>query len=101
MNYVNYNTDRGLNRNIEVLDGGVLTISSEIVMANCKIKVRSGGTLIVDGGRLLHADLELEAASNLVVRKQRSNPHETRYELLCSNWSNCNFRKWRDYVISL
>ena len=70
MNYVNYNTDRGLNRNIEVLDGGVLTISSEIVMANCKIKVRSGGTLIVDGGRLLHADLELEAASNLVVRNK-------------------------------
>ena len=37
-------------------------------MANCKMTVKSGGTLIVDGGRLLHADIEMESSSTLKIK---------------------------------
>ena len=58
----------GLLRNISVNNGGVLTITGEVVMANCKMTVKSGGTLIIDGGRLLHADIELESSSTLKIK---------------------------------
>ena len=45
-----------------------MNITSEVVMANCKIFVMSGGTLIIDGGRLLHADIELEPSSSLIIK---------------------------------
>ena len=55
----------GLLRNISVNSGGVLTITGEVV--NCKMTVKSGGTLVIDGGRLLHADIELEPSSTLRI----------------------------------
>lgn len=68
LNTTNYNDDRGLSSNIVVSNGGVMNITSEVVMANCKIFVMSGGTLIIDGGRLLHADIELEPSSSLIIK---------------------------------
>lgn len=65
---VNYNINRGMNYDIVISDGGHLNITSEVVMANCKIYVESGGTLVVDGGRLLHANIELNPSSNLVIK---------------------------------
>ena len=67
-NTVNINYDVGLTRNIVISEGGVLIITSEIVMANNNIHVESGGTFIIDGGRLLHADLSLDASSILIIR---------------------------------
>ena len=45
----------------------VLSITGETVMANCKIIVKNGGTLIIDGGRLLHSDIEMESSSTLRI----------------------------------
>lgn len=63
-----YADNCGLLRDISVNNGGVLTITGEVVMANCKMTVKSGGTLIIDGGRLLHSDIELEPSSTLKIR---------------------------------
>lgn len=37
-------------------------------MANCNIHVENGGTLIVNGGRQLHADISMDASSRLIIR---------------------------------
>ena len=62
-----YDDNRGLIHNIYIENGGVLSITGETVMANCKIIVKNGGTLIIDGGRLLHSDIEMEPSSTLRV----------------------------------
>ena len=62
-----YDDNRGLIHNIYIENGGVLSITGETVMANCKIIVKNGGTLIVDGGRLLHSEIEMESSSTLRI----------------------------------
>ena len=64
-----YNTDTTLNKRIGIVRNGVLTITSTIDMSGGgRIRVCEGGTLIVDGGTLQNADLNLIPGSSLILR---------------------------------
>lgn len=52
-----------------IVNGGTLTITGTMTMTgDSKIRVCEGGTLIIDGGTLLDANIELIPGSNLIIR---------------------------------
>jgi hypothetical protein len=58
-----------LSHRIGIVDGGLLKITGATTQTgNSKIRVCEGGILIVDGGSLLNANLELVPGSQLIVR---------------------------------
>lgn len=58
-----------LTHRIGIVNGGTLRITGTRTLAgNAKIRVCEGGTLIVDGGSLLNANLELIPGSQVIVR---------------------------------
>jgi hypothetical protein len=60
--------DQELYSNIRITNSGQLTIQSDIeLMGNCRVIVESGGSLIIDGGTLSNADIQLKPGSTLRV----------------------------------
>lgn len=66
---VTYNSDITIARNLEIVNGGILTVTATSTMSgNGKIKVYNGGKLIVDGGSLQNADIEMLSGSQVIIK---------------------------------
>lgn len=66
---VTYETDSTTTKRIGIVENGILTISCTTTLAgDAKIRVCEGGTLIVDGGTLNNAKIELVPGGHLIVR---------------------------------
>lgn len=64
-----YSINTTISSNIYVLSGGTLTITATLTMTNnAKIVVADGGAVIVDGGIIKNAILQLSSGSSLTVR---------------------------------
>ena len=67
---VTYNSNISLSNRIGIVENGVLTISATTVMTDdAKIRVCENGTLIVDGGTIQNANIELIPGCHVIVRK--------------------------------
>ena len=66
---ISYAADSTITKRIGIVNGGTLTISANSTLSgNAKIRVCEGGTLIVDGGTISNASIELIPTSTLIVR---------------------------------
>lgn len=66
---VAYETDSTTTKRIGIVENGILTITCTTTLAgDAKIRVCEGGTLIVDGGTLNNAKIELVPGGHLIVR---------------------------------
>ena len=66
---VPYETDSTTTKRIGIVENGTLTITGTTTLAgDAKIRVCEGGTLIVDGGTLNNAKIELVPGGHLIVR---------------------------------
>jgi len=66
---VTWNMNKDIASNVSVESGATLTISAQInVVEFSKITVNSGGTLIVDGGKLLFTNIEVQNGGSLILR---------------------------------
>ena len=66
---VAYETDSTTTKRIGIVENGILTISGTTTLAgDAKIRVCEGGTLIVDGGTINNAKIELIPGGHLIVR---------------------------------
>lgn len=61
--------DNYIHTHLFLEDGGELTLSGIILMyKDAKIVVKSGGTLIVDSGKIIRANIIVESGGHLIVR---------------------------------
>ncbi len=59
-------TDQELFSNIRITSGGHLTVESEVELkGNSRVVVEMGGQLVIDGGTLSNADIELKVGASL------------------------------------
>lgn len=66
---VSYTGNSTVTKRVGIVNGGTLTITGFPTMSgNARIRVCEGGTLIVDGGSITNADIELVPGSTLVIR---------------------------------
>lgn len=66
---VTYNSNNSITQHLGVVNGGTITVKATTTMSgNGKIRVCEGGKLIVDGGTLQNADLELVPGCQVVVK---------------------------------
>lgn len=66
---VTYNSNNTITQHLGVVNGGTITVKATTTMSgNGKIRVCEGGKLIVDGGTLQNADLELVPGCQVVVK---------------------------------
>lgn len=66
---VTYNSNITIARNLEIVNGGILTVTATSTMSgNGKIKVNNGGKLIVDGGTLQNADIEMLSGCQVIIK---------------------------------
>ena len=64
-----YTSNNTTSYRLGIVSGGTLTITGTTTLSgNSKIRVCEGGTLIVDGGNLLNADIALVPGSQVIVR---------------------------------
>lgn len=62
-------TNSSISTDINILSGGTLTIkATTTLLYESKIIVYSNGVLIVDGGTIQYANIELQPGSQLIVR---------------------------------
>lgn len=66
---VTYNSNNTITQHLGVVSGGIITVKATSTMSgNGKIRVCEGGKLIVDGGTLQNADLELVPGSQVTIK---------------------------------
>lgn len=66
---ISYAADSTITQRIGIVNGGTLTISGNSTLSGyAKIRVCEGGVLIVDGGSISDADLDLVPTSTLILR---------------------------------
>lgn len=64
-----YQSNNWIMHHLGIVNGGVLTISGNSTMISTgKIRVCEGGVLIIDGGNLYDANIELIPGSTLIIR---------------------------------
>lgn len=65
---VTISTDQELYSNIRVTSSGQLTVQSEVkLMGNSRVIVEQGGQLVIDGGTLSNAEIELKVGASLQI----------------------------------
>ena len=66
---VTYNSNNTITQHLGVVSGGIITVKATSTMSgNGKIRVCEGGKLIVDGGTLQNANLELVPGSQVTIK---------------------------------
>lgn len=64
-----YSTNNTITQHLGVVNGGVITVEATTTMSgDGKIRVCEGGKLIVDGGTLQNADLELVPGCQVIIK---------------------------------
>jgi hypothetical protein len=87
-----YDTRRYVYNSIRIVNGGKLTIKDMInLYGNCIIYVENGGQLIIDGGTLQDACLQLGYGSSLTIRNNG----------IIKMRSNCNFESPQGAVVNI
>lgn len=87
-----YDTRRYVYNSIRIVNGGKLTIKDMInLYGNCIIYVENGGQLIIDGGTLQDACLQLGYGSSLTIRNKG----------IIKMRSNCNFESPQGAVVNI
>jgi C1A family cysteine protease len=66
---VTYNSNNTIAQHLGVVSGGIITVKATSTMSgNGKIRVCEGGKLIVDGGILQNADIELVPGCQVIIK---------------------------------
>ena len=66
---VTYNSNNTITQHLGVVSGGIITVKATSTMSgNGKIRICEGGKLIVDGGTLQNADLELVPGCHITIK---------------------------------
>lgn len=68
-----YSGSQTLSSRIGIVSGGSLTVTGTLTLtSNTKIRVCEGGVLIIDGGSIINANIEMIHGSTLVIRNNGS-----------------------------
>ena len=68
-NSITYNSNNSINQHLGIVNGGIITVkATSVISGTGRIRVCEGGKLIVDGGTLQNADLELVPGCEVVVK---------------------------------
>ena len=66
--------DQELYSNIRITSSGQLTVQSDVeLMGNSRVIVESGGLLVIDGGTMSNANIDLKPGATLRIIKEAMN----------------------------